>query len=248
MVATARVEDYVERLVLERNDAPTVVFIDLPDPLSELAIADLADSISGLPGRDWLNDDRCRQIAQRLAKVAWIAEVNFVRCTAGARFEVSGRYRLPVAMVQQEGDFMLVDNKGVRLPGTYQSQPMWMLIEGVGRPAPQPGATWEGEDLQAALAIVDALEREAFGDQITAVLVGNAGGRLDPRRSHIELGTDRNGGRIRWGSAPGSELEENTFRQKLAILRANFRDTGRADAQHPVIDVSTFPDRFTIPG
>ena len=184
----------------------------------------------------------------RLTKMAWVAEVNFVRRTAAARFEVSSRYRLPVAMVQQDGDFMLVDNKGVRLPGTYRHEPKWMLFHGVSRPAPQPGTTWDGEDLQAALAVVEALEREAFSDQITAVLVENADGRLDPRRSHIELATDRTGGRIRWGSAPGSELEENTLRQKLAILRANFRDTGRADAHHPVIDVSTFPDRFTIPG
>jgi hypothetical protein len=121
-------------------------------------------------------------------------------------------------------------------------------VQGVGRPPPESGARWQGKDLQAALAVLTALRQEPFGSQITGVLVENFGGRVDPMRSHIELATDRAGGRVRWGSAPGQEIEENSVEQKLAILRANFRDTGRADAHHPVIDVSTFPDRFTIPG
>lgn len=44
------------------------------------------------------------------------------------------------------------------------------------------------------------------------------------------------------------ELEENGAGQKLVLLRKNYLDTGRADAGHVVIDVSVFPDRFTIPG
>ena len=67
-------------------------------------------------------------------------------------------------------------------------------------------------------------------------------------KTNVELATDRAGGRIRWGSAPGLEIEENLPGQKLALLRQNFINTGRADADHPVIDVSTFPDRFTVPG
>jgi hypothetical protein len=118
----------------------------------------------------------------------------------------------------------------------------------VGQPPPAPGAAWEGDDLRSGLAVIGAVEAQPFASQITAVLVGNFDGRTDPRRSHLELATDQAGGRIRWGSAPGSELEENTVGQKLAILLENFRQTGRVDAHHPVIDVSTFPDRFTIPG
>ena len=81
--------------------------------------------------------------------------------------------------------------------------------------------------------------------KVPAILYG---GRRDPRACHIELMTDQAGGRIRWGSAPGSELEENGVQQKLALLRENFSKTGRVDARHAVIDVSTFPDRYTIPG
>ena len=78
--------------------------------------------------------------------------------------------------------------------------------------------------------------------------MGKLGGRVDGSASHIDLATDQDDGRIRWGSIPGAEVEENGVDQKLALLRANYRDTGRADAHHPVIDVSTFPDRFAVPG
>ena len=39
----------------------------------------------------------------------------------------------------------------------------------------------------------------------------------------------------------------NSVAEKLAILTENYRQTGRADAGHAVIDISLYPDRFTIP-
>jgi hypothetical protein len=151
-------------------------------------------------------------------------------------------------MVQQGNDFYLIDRKGVVLPGLFRFDPAWKLVQGVGSPAPGPGEVWPGEDLRAALKLIYLLRDEPFANQITAILVENFDGRMYPRASHIELATDRAGGRIRWGSAPGRELVENRVEEKLAILRENYRRTGRADAHHPVIDVATFPDRFTIPG
>ncbi len=243
-----RLETHVQRQLRKRVDRPTVTFVDLPEPLTELASDDLRDSVSDLLAGDWTDSQLCRNMAMRLARVGWVAGVGFVRRRSDGRFEVSGRYRVPVAMVQQGAEFLLTDSQGLRLPGTYRYDPAWTLIQGVSRRAPAPGELWAGSDLQAGLMILAALAGEPFGDQVTAVLVENVGGRRDPRRSHIELATDRAGGRIRWGSAPGFELEENTVEQKLAILRENHRRTGRADADHPIIDISTFPDRFTIPG
>lgn len=244
----ARLEAQVESTLLDRVDQPTLTFVDLPDHLGELALSDLRAGVADLMQRDWTEDSLCREMALRLDTVGWVARVNYVRRTADARFEVSARYRLPVAMVQQGRDFMLVDNRGVRLPGVYRYEPTWKLIQGVARPAPQPGHPWAGDDLAAGLAIIEALAGESFESQVTAVLVDNMAGRRDVRLSHLELATERAGGRIRWGSAPGREIEENTVVQKLAILRANYRDTGRIDAGYAVIDVSTFPDRYTVPG
>lgn len=244
----ARLEAHVNRQVLARNGAATLAFIDLPQQMSQLAGEELINAVADLLRRDWTDDSLCREMAERLGQVAWLAEVNFVRRRPNARFEVSAKYRVPEAMVQYGDDFVLVDQEGVRLPGSYRYTPTWKLVQGVSSPPPPPGMSWRGEDLRAALKIIRVLQPEPFANQITAVLVDNVGGRLDAGRTHVELATDRAGGRIRWGSAPGMELEENSVSEKLAILRATYRETGRADANYTVIDVSTLPDRFTVPG
>lgn len=247
-VAVNRLEAQVTRQIHERIDSPRVAFLDLPESLAELALADLRQSIADLLIPNWTDERLCEAIALRLANVGWVAKVRFVRRTADARFEVSADYRHPLGLVHHDGKFFLVDRAGVRLPGIYRYDPRWKLIDGIRHSPAAPGEAWKGNDLQAGLAIIAALHSRPFDSQITAVLVDNFAGRIDPAQSHVELATDRAGGRIRWGSAPGSEIEENSLDQKLAILQANFARTGRVDAHHPVIDISTFPDRFTIPG
>lgn len=247
LFAAARMRAYGKTHILERFGGATLALSDLPPSLAPLAEEDLRAAASDLLTGDWLADARCRDLAESLRAVGWIRRLESVRRLPDARFEVRAEYRHPAAMVQHESDFLLVDADGVRLPGTYRYSPAWMLIQGVARPAPAAGLAWEGDDLAAALALVAALRGEPFEHQITAVLVDNLAGRLDPSRCHIELATDRAGGRIRWGSAPGYEVEENSVAEKLAILRENHRRFGRADGNHAIIDVSAYPDRFIVP-
>ena len=110
------------------------------------------------------------------------------------------------------------------------------------------GATYRDRSSPPRCLRPSRIGRETFAMHITSVSVKNYAGRSNPRASHIELVTDRAGGRIRWGSPPGFELEENTLTQKLAILRANYAQTGRADAHHDIIDISIHNDRYTVPG
>ena len=227
---------------------PAIVLVDLPDQLAVLAGDDLYGALAFMSERPWTTESLCCEMANSLAGVGWVAEVNYVRRTSDAEFQISCRYRLPAAMVQQDGEFFLVDAEAVRLPGVYRYDPQWQLVQGVSVTAPPAGTVWDSAALHAGLVILKELADEAFRHQITAVLVENFEGRVDRYRSHIELATDRAGGRIRWGSAPGLEMEENFVGQKLAILRANFQRSGRVDEEHPVIDVSTFADRYTIPG
>lgn len=247
-MALGRLDTHVDELLLHDRPDPVVEFINLPKELVTLANYDLHSSLFDLLGREWTDDHLCAEMATRIAGVGWVSRVNFVRRTGGGRFEISCRYRVPTALVQHGDKFFLSDAEAARLPGVYVHHPAWRLIDGVAKPAPHAGEQWEGDDIRAALAVLLAVKDEPFGRQIVGVAVVNFGGRLDPRACHIELMTDQAGGRIRWGSAPGSEIEENGVQQKLALLRENFSKTGRVDARHVVIDVSTFPDRYTIPG
>jgi hypothetical protein len=246
-VAVARLDAHVETRMLETFPDAHVDFVDLPSPLHPLALADLHNAVAGLLNADWTDEALCQRIAERVSRVGWIARLNHVRRTSDARFEVSAVYRMPLAMIQRGTEFFLVDREAYRLPGQYRHDPAWYLIQGVGAPPPEPGRPWPGDDIHAGLALLQLLVNEPYAHQITAVLVDNFNGRLNRLASHIELATDRAGGRIRWGSAPGREFEENKPANKLAILRANFTATGRCDANYPIIDVSTFPDRFTVP-
>lgn len=243
-----QLDAHVDRLLLKSRPDPIVEFVDLPAALHGLANYDLHQSLFDVLGRDWVEDRICADIAARLATVGWVAKVHHVRRTGGGHFLISCRYRNPAAMVMVGDNGYLVDDLGVRLPGLYVLHPGWRRIDGVAGPIPQVAQRWAGDDVPVAISVLEKIAAEPFANQIVGVSVANLGGRLDPRASHVELLTDRPRGRIQWGSAPGFELEENAVPQKLALLRENFRRTGRADAQHAVIDVSTYPDRFTVPG
>jgi hypothetical protein len=224
----------------------TLLIADVPEVLRGIADTALVDALTPLLGDDWLEAGLCERLATRAADVGWVRRVQAVRRRPDGRFEVRCEYRLPMAMVQSRSGFHLVDRQGVRLPGEYAYDARWMCVHGVAAGPPRPGEAWIGDDLQAGLDLIELVSRRAYAGQIAGVVVDNAQGRVDPRMPHLGLATDRPGGRIRWGSAPGREIEENSVEQKLKILDANFHMTGRIDADHPVIDVSTLPDRFLV--
>lgn len=239
----------LNQFLLARSPDATIEFVNLPEGLVALAGGDLRGSISDLLELPWTDPHRCREIADRLAAIGWIESIDSVQRNNAGRFEVHAHYRIPVALVGNGGDdYVLVDAQGVRLPGLYVYHPRWYVIDGVESKPGKVGIRWESAELQAGLALLSALRPEPYRHQIAGINVANFGGRRNPRMTHLELITDRPGGRIRWGSAPGFEVEENLAPQKLALLRQNFAQTGRADAGHSVIDISTFPDRFHIPG
>lgn len=221
--------------------APAIVLLDVPTSL-ESRIYELVDQATNRP---WLDDSLCRDIATKLDDSPWVKTVRFVRRTSDATLEISADYREPTALVQIDGNFCLISDDGMRLPGEYEYHPSYVVIQGASAPPPAPGKFWPGEDIAVALEMIKRLKTEPFYDQITGVIVSNFEGRQSRHDPHIELAAAPSGSRILWGSPPGEEIEEPTFAQKVAILAENDRLWGRIDARRNKIDVSTFSDSFT---
>ncbi|NOX58846.1 MAG: hypothetical protein GXP29_08315 [Planctomycetes bacterium] len=250
MVALIAVVAYglhrLEGYVLAQDDSqapPKIEFVAAPDHLEGI----LANAVSDFQQRPWTREDLCGDIAQRLSEVAWIKKINSVHRYSDGTLEIDCSYRNPAAMVKTESGMLLVDDEGVLLPGRYGPDSTLLLIEGVSTEPPSPGQRWNAPELLAGIDLVHLLANETFAAQITGVSVRNFRGCRDRRAAHIELATDRAGGRIIWGSAPGEEIEENSLEQKVQLLRRNYHRYGRVDADRSVIDVSVHPDKVFSP-
>jgi len=223
------------------QSAPSITLVDVPEGLEE----SLLRLIRAVTDRAWVDPQLCRDVAEVLSLSPWVEEVRAVRRGPEGHLRVTCRYRTPAAMVQIGSEFYIVGADRVCLPGVYRYHPSLVVVQGVRGLAPDPGDVWAGDDLKAAIDLIQLLHREPFFEQITGVLVENYDGYLDRSKPHILLATAPGDGRIAWGSAPGKEIEESTVDQKLALLRENFRRWGRIDAGRRYIDVSVYPDRFT---
>jgi hypothetical protein len=238
-LGTRRLEAYV--LKTGSYDAPAEIYYTrLPDSLAE-HVHPVVEAVA--QGRAWSDDALCRDIGWALEDCAWVSSVDRIRRFAPGRVVIDCRYRDPFALVQKNGVFYLLARDGVRLPGTYRFHPDFPLIQESKSSAPEPGIKWSGDDVQAAMNVLAMIREEAFAEQISGILLGNFDGQIDKSASRIVLATP-SGGRIGWGSAPGSEIEENTPEQKIQILRENYRRWGSADAGMHYIDISVYPDRF----
>ncbi|MGB0716786.1 MAG: hypothetical protein ACPGXK_12965 [Phycisphaerae bacterium] len=231
---------------LVKECVPTIELATHPRDLTETIEADIYKALEAIDLSDWMNDSLCEQIGQKLQTNPWIERLKHVRRKADGKFEVSCIYRLPYAMTSEGTVNYLVGRDGIRLPGTYQPSINWPHIYGVDGPAPPPGRGWPTDDIKAGLAIIHELANEPFRHQIPGIDVSNFAGRKDRRVGQIQLITDAMGGRIIWGSPPGSEVEENSASQKIALLRANYENTERADGGNLVIDISAIRDQILV--
>lgn len=219
------------------------VLIDAPEHLQ----ATILDDLSDLASRPWIDEALCARLHERLTQSGWIKRVNRIGKSSPGVVYVDCEYREPLAMLQHHEHYYLVDEFGVRLPGRYEYDPDWILIQGVSAAPPEEGQEWPGDDLSAGIKLAHLIMRQPYREQVAAILVHNYGGRYNAYDAHIELVSDHHAARILWGSAPGEELEENTAAQKLHILAENHRRYGRIDANESKIDISVFADRFIIP-
>ena len=235
---------------LPEFDLPvTLKLVNTPSWLND---AQLREMLSGLEPMRFLDAQVTQEVAAHVERSGWVEHVVRAERCRGGVIKVQCEFRRPLAVVQQGGQFILVDERGIRLPGIYSDPGEFVIVQGVGEAAPAVGELWEGADLEAGLRLVKLLVGEPFYGQVGAVSVHNYGGREAAKEAHLALLTRPDGrtghwGRVLWGSGPGEEIEEPTASEKIRLLRANYQQCGRIDAGAPWIDVSVSPGEYRKP-
>jgi hypothetical protein len=116
----------------------------------------------------------------------------------------------------------------------------------VTSPPPRVNAAFDEKtapDAMAALRLAALIFDQSWelASRISAIDVTNFRGRQDRRDCHIKLWTP-DGTLIKWGSAIGEEMEENSPAEKLAQIAVMLK-RGGPQAQ---VDISTLPNRAII--
>ena len=183
-----------------------------------------AESVVTLPaGRDTLLDsDFVRRVAASFSDNPWVRRVVAVERAFPDQVRVRLEMRSPRLAVRRPGGLVLVDQDGVRLPGTYAKAPTLVTeVAGIASAPPAPGRTWEGLEIATALEMASLAEGEAVLRRlgIRVVDVANLNGRRDPKSPDLLLVTST-GAVIDWGRAPSAaRYGEPALAEKLDNLR-----------------------------
>ena len=234
-------------LILARNplrasahppvDSVTIRFVDAPAWIGDSLHEHLTEIVA-----PWLLEtplDRTALINAREALIAsgCFADVIQVRRAGDQVVEIEGRFLRPSARVLDEGSSLLVDREGFVLPGGYRVGDASHLVQVIAPNYQAPehaGHRWPGDDMAAALLLLDTIEDQAWYEQISAIDLSEF-----QIRQQLVLITDL-GTRILWGSMPGRETPMEAM-AKDKIQRLDWFHTyhGRVDQHHRgIIDVT----------
>jgi hypothetical protein len=201
---------------------------------------------------------------------AWISRITQVRREVAKdkaiqTIQIYADWRQPEAWVRVGDRLYLIDPEGTRLPGDYRLEDRprskLLVITGVDLPlvegsatgaVPRAGAKWAsgkdgvvGDDMQAAMALVDRLKKQPFVGQIDAVDMTNFNGRKDARAAWIALRTiwpaaDGSPRAVYWGRPIGQEgFREVQADVKVKALNDIHQRFGRIDAGRDYVDIRT---------
>jgi hypothetical protein len=197
-----------------------------------------------------LDDDVCERVAAAYSRCLWVERVEQIvkhdprSDPQRPPLEVLLKFRRPMAFVQVQDGFCLVDELGVRLPGVYREPKLgaatFMVVAGVPWMAPAPGEAWNDPALAAALKVASAVESKRQAFHLVSIDMSNFNYKRDRRDTEIALYT-ANETRIKWGKAPTAEaelLQEKTPVEKVAYLDHVYKSlNGQVDGVLSYIDI-----------
>lgn len=214
----------------------TLELIDVPvwvnEPLKEKVYTAAKKAGTDLK----LDEEAAKLVQQRITSfVAWLKEVEVQ--TTHDRLLIRAKWRKPLALVKQGLRSFYVDDELVVLdPVPLPNLPI-VKVQGlsIGVKLPRPGQVWQKDDLAAAVAILDRLDRmdrlvvpdKPLLYEIDSIDFSNFNGRENSRLPHIVLYT-KNNTEIIWGAEIDTwqQFLEATDEEKLAKLYSYYKQYG----------------------
>jgi len=246
LAAFVLLDRYIRKGEAAAEDLFVVELVDVPfwveDSLTERVVR-IAQARRDDPS---CADEIARLLQRSIAgQMAWLRDAK-VR-VANDRIIVEGRWRKPLAMLRIGRRRFYVDASLTVLD--YVPLPKLPVVEvTLGEPAPAPalGAALQRQDLAAALAILDRMNRmdalvspdKPLLEEIAGIDVRNLDGCQDPADGHIVLYTE-DGTRIIWGARLGTwqRYLEAPDEEKLAKLYDYYRAYGSPSGGAKYIDL-----------
>lgn len=250
---------YADKNGLTPATPPKVVFTNPPAWMNEQLRQRLETVATPIVARSALDGSIVQDVANVLSTEPWVKKVKQVRRvygqSAGDTLQIDCEFRAPVALVQDDAWFWMVDAEGVKLPERFMKNELGKVangqglhglqlrvITGVHHSAPQAGEHWKGEDLAAGLELAKLFHDKPFMSDVAMIDVG----AIDPpgiadgrRRNEVTLVTKFNT-QIRWGEPLGQKAAFSVdvpVGQKLMTLERLYKEYGRVDAGRPWIEI-----------
>lgn len=203
----------------------------------------LAYTAIGTPDRKVavpIGADELAAVGEALGTSGWFASNPTVVREPGRSIRVTGRWRIPVAVVRQGEKDYLIASDGRPMPPVYPAgQSNLPSVLGVKAPPPrtETGAVdclkvWPGEDLQAGLELLALSLNQPWRGQVAGVDVASY--RNDKRAAIVT----RRDTRVVWGGRPTQPLlgEASTVK-KLAQIEYLNRTFKSIDAGKPEVEI-----------
>jgi len=222
LVTEAGLSAYARPRLTAAPGTDRVVLADAPAWMSPLVAEQLRQAVADHVSSDLLDPQSLRRAVAAVGQSPWVRRVRSIERT-GSQIMVLADYRQPVALVEDRGEYYLVDGQAVRLLGIYFEHQLpavnLPVLRGVKQGPADIGEVWPGDDVQAGLELLAFLASESYASQIRGVAVRDAQGQIRP-----VLLTGRPGGRVYWGrpigEGPPIEVSDEIKRQRLAAVDA----------------------------
>lgn len=203
----------------------------------------LAYTALGTPDRKvavHIGADELAAVGEALGTSGWFDTNPTVVREPGRAIRISGRWRVPVAVIRNAGKDYLIASDGRPMPPVYPAgQSNLPVVLGVqaAPPLTETGAVdclkvWPGTDLQAGLELLALSLNQPWRDQVAGVDVASY--RKDKRTAIVT----RRDTRVIWGGRPTQPLlgEASTIKKlaQIEFLNRNFKSI---DAGKPEVEI-----------